>query len=278
MNHLNDENVLIGLSAGINSMAILCHMKEQGIQPKELHLFYAHFREHSPDSASFVIDGIRFAKKHFKNVFIKIERNSIIEWFEKNKMIPHPANSPCSRLLKIERINKYAFENGIQIDLVGYVKHELKRRSERQDKNKEVGLFSLDKQYPIGYFTDEWCFEIVERNIGWYPELYKHRWDDPKFMQWVNDNVYRWPADIAQAMLKRIGAAKRVFKHNNCLPCKNMYPHELICIEYFYPEYYKQAMALSQRLQKYFGRDKDLFYATFGRDLGQESTCSSCKW
>jgi tRNA(Ile)-lysidine synthase TilS/MesJ len=71
MNHLNDEKVLIGLSAGINSMAILCYMKEQGIQPKELHLFYAHFREHSPDSARFVIDGIRFAKKHFKKCYCK---------------------------------------------------------------------------------------------------------------------------------------------------------------------------------------------------------------
>lgn len=278
MKHLENEDVLIGLSAGINSMAVLCHLKESGIKPKSVHLFYAHFVEHSPDSARFVIDGIRFARKHFNNVHVRIERNSIIRWFEKNKMIPHPAISPCSRILKIERINKYAFEHGIKIDLVGYVKHELKRRAEGQQKNKEIGLFSLDKQYPIGEFTDEWCFEIVDRNIGWHPQIYDLKWNDPDFMFWVNQNFRFWPPVIAKDMLKRIGQDKRVFGHNNCLPCKNMYPHEIIAIEYFYPEYYKDAMLLSDRLKKHWGRNKDKFYSTFGRELGQESTCGSCVW
>lgn len=278
MTHLNGEKVLLGLSAGINSAAVLCHLKESGAQPSELHLFYAHFKEHSPDSFRFVADCVRYARTHFKNVYFKMERNSIIEWFEKNKMIPHPASSPCSRLLKIERINKYAFENGIRIDLVGYVKHELKRRGDNQQKNKDNGLFSLDKQYPIGSFTDEWCFEIVEKNIGWYPKLYSHKWDSPDFMFWVKMNKAFWPPEISTYILKRIGRSERVFKHNNCLPCKNMYPWELVVIEFFYPQYFKDAMLLSQRLKKYFGRDKDLFYATFGRELGQESTCGNCVW
>lgn len=278
MTHLNGQKVLVGLSGGINSAAVLCHLKESGIHPSELHLFYAHFKEHSPDTFKFVADLVRFARKNFTNVIFKMERNSIIEWFEKNKMIPHPASSPCSRILKIERINKYAFENGISIDLVGYVKHELKRRGDNQQKNKDKGLFSLDKQYPIGEFTDDWCFDIVYRNIGWYPKLYTHSWDDTDFNMWVILNKKFWPAAIVKDINSRIKKGGRIFKHNNCLPCKNMYPWEMICIEYFYPEYHKSAMLLSERLQKYFGRDKDLFYATFGRELGQESTCGNCVW
>lgn len=275
---MEGQKVLIGLSGGINSMAVLCHLKESGIKPSELHLFYAHFIEHSPDTFRFVADGIRYARKNFDNVFVRIEKNSIINWFEKNKMIPHPAISPCSRLLKIERINKYAFDNGITIDLVGYVKHELKRRAANQNKNKETGLFSLDKMYPIGEMTDDWCFDIVDKHIGWHPRIYNLMWNDPDFVSWVNSNYQFWPPEIAKDVLKRIGKSERIFKHNNCLPCKNMYPHEMIAIEYFYGDYYKNAMALSDRLKKHWGRDKDQFYSTFGRDLGQESTCEVCKF
>lgn len=278
MEHLNGQKVLLGLSAGINSMAVLCHLKEQGIKPSELHLFYAHFQEHSPDSFRFVSAGVRFARNNFDNVFFRMERHSIIRWFEQQKMIPHPAISPCSRILKIERINNYAFDNGIAIDLVGYVKHELKRRAEGQAKNKEIGLFSLDKQYPIGDFTDEWCFEIVDRNIGWHPAIYDLMYDDSDFMSWVNLNFRFWPPAIAADVKRRIGNHERVFKHNNCLPCKNMYPHEIIAISFFYEGYYKDAMLLSERLKKHWGRNKDEFYLTFGRELGQESTCSACTW
>ena len=246
----NNEDILVGLSGGINSAAVLCYLKECGIRPKSLHLFYGHFKEHSPDTAKFVTDCIRWARNNFDNVFVKIERNSIIKWFEDQNIIPHPANSPCSQKLKIDRINKYAFENGLRIDLVGYVKHELKRRVNRQNKNKEVNFFSLDKFYPIGEFTDEWCFEIVDRNIGWHPKIY----------------------DLKDAN------GKRLFKHNNCLPCKNMTTEEMELVKEYYPEYHKDAMSLSARLQKYWGRDKDSFYMTFGRDLGQESTCGACVW
>lgn len=278
MIELNGQKILVGLSAGINSMAVLCHLKEQGIKPSELHLFYAHFEEHSPDSFQFIKDGVRFARKHFDNVFFKMERHSVLRFFEGQKMIPHPTSSPCSRMLKIERINAYAFDNGIGIDLVGYVKHELKKRADAQQKNKDNGLFSLDKQYPIGAFTDDWCFEIVDRNIGYHPAIYDLKWNDAGFITWVHDNKHKWSEDIRDAVLSRIGKDKRVFKHNNCLPCKNMYPHELIAIEYFYYSYYKNAMNLSAKLKLYWGRDKDEFYSTFGRELGQESTCSTCVW
>jgi len=242
--------VLIGLSGGINSMAVLCWLAEQPVKPSELHLFYAHFKEHSPDTFQFVADGIRFARKEFETVKVKITKNSIIDFFRVQNIIPHPVVGVCSKKLKIEVAFTYAFENDITIDLIGYVKHELKRRANKQQANLQVDLFGLQKQYPIGEFTDEWCFEIVDKYIGWHPVIYD-----------IVDNE-----------------GKRVFKHNNCLPCKNMYPADIEAVKQYYPEYYMQAMNLSAELGSFWGRDEAVFYATFGRDLGQESTCETCKW
>jgi hypothetical protein len=245
-----DDRVLIGLSGGINSMAVLCDLIESGVKPKELHLYYAHFAEHSPDTFQFVADGIRYAKKHFDNVQVKITSNSIIKYFKEQNLIPHPINSPCSKNLKIIPISIYAFENGIKYDLVGYVKHELKRRAGKQQKVMQKDMFSLEKHYPIGEFSDEWCFGIVDRHIGWHPKIY----------------------DI----LDKDG--NRIFKHNNCLPCKNMYPEDFEAVKIYYPEYYEQAMKLSIELKKYWGRSENDFYFTFGRELGQETTCTDCRW
>ena len=245
-----NEKVIIGLSGGINSMAVLCDFAKSKVQPGELHLFYAHFEEHSPDTLDFVLDGFEFAKRNFKNVITRITYHSIIAWFEKEKMIPHPKYSPCSRILKIEPMITYSFENGIKYDLVGYVKHELKRRGERQQKNMQIDLFSVSKDYPIGNFSDDWCFEIVDEMIGWHPKIY----------------------DIKDS------EGKRLFKHNNCLPCKNMTIEDLELVQLYYPDLFKKAMDLTKKLSAYFGRDKDLFYASFGRDLGQQSTCESCRW
>ena len=244
---MHGEKVLIGLSGGINSMAVLCWLHESGIVPSELHLYYAHFQEHSPDTYPFVRDGIRFARKNFQNVHVKVTRTSVIRFFGEQKMIPHPIQSPCSRLLKIVPITKYAVDNGIEHDLVGYVKQELKRRTARQ---KPVADAALKKHYPIGAFDDDWCFEIVDRYIGWHPAIY----------------------DIKSA------DGKRTFKHNNCLPCKNMDVRDMEKVKAHFPEYHAEAMALTDRLGKYWGRDKDNFYSTFGRDLGQDSTCKDCVW
>lgn len=245
-----NENWLLGLSGGINSMAVLCQLHELKLKPKGLYIFYAHFKEHSPDTFQFVADGIRFARKHFDNVHVKITRNSILDFFEKGNMILHPAVSYCSKQLKIDAINLWAFENNIRIDLVGYVRHELKKRSGAQFKTQNRDLFALEKIYPIGEFTDEWCFEITKRNIGWYPAIYDI----------VNDK------------------GKRAFKHNNCLPCKNMYPKDILLIKEHFHEYYFKAMELSAKLGKFWGRNEAEFYTTFGRDLGQDSTCEACKF
>lgn len=247
---LNGERILIGLSGGINSMAVLCHLIELGIKPKEVHLFYAHFAEHSPDTFQFVADGIRYARKHFDKVIVKITSNNVLNYFEQENMIPHPKISPCSKTLKVMAINEYAFNNNLRIDLVGYVKNEMKTRAERQQKTMSRDLFSLDKIYTIAEYTDEWCFEISDKHIGWHPAIYDIR----------DEN------------------GKRIFKHNNCLPCKNMSNADLEAVKTFYPTYHKRAMQTVMKLKAYFGRDKDLFYATFGRDLGQPSTCEVCEW
>src|SRR5690242_1661610 len=99
---LSGQSVLIGLSGGINSMAVLITVAlyPEQYKPKELHLYYAHFKEHSPGTFKFVADGIRYARRKFTDVKVKITRNSVLRFFEEQKMIPHPTNSACSRLLK----------------------------------------------------------------------------------------------------------------------------------------------------------------------------------
>lgn len=242
--------MLIGLSGGINSMAVLCWLVESGIQPSELHLFYVHLEEHSDDTFPFVKAGIRYARKHFRNVKVRVTRNSVLRYFEEHNMIPHPMRSTCSFHLKIEPIARYSFENGIQFDLIGYVKHELKRRMGRQSASAYTDLFTPEKTYPIGDFTDEWCFEIVKKHIGWYPAIYD--------------------------LLDEKG--KRIFKHNNCLPCKNDDVKGYKNVKLYFPKKHEKAMATSKKIGAYWGRDKDSFYAEFGRELGQEPTCETCKW
>jgi hypothetical protein len=97
----------------------------------------------------------------------------------------------------------------------------------------------------------KWCFEIVDRHIGWHPKIY----------------------DIVDK------DGKRIFKHNNCLPCKNMQPDDFEAVAIYYPANYVAALQLSQELKKFWGRSVDDFYKTFeGRELGQETTCEACRW
>jgi hypothetical protein len=246
---MENKKVLLGLSGGINSMAVLCWLVESGVQPSELHLFYAHFGEHSDDTFKFVKAGIRYARKHFATVRVRVTRNSALRYFEEHNMIPHPMRSPCSIHLKVEPLARYAFEHGIQYDLVGYVKHELKKRMGRQSDLLYRDLFTPEKAYPIGEFS-EWCFAIVRQHIGWYPAIYA-----------LKD-----------------GKGKRLFNHNNCLPCKNGDVKHLINVKAHFPKKHERAMETSRKIGAYWGRDKAGFYAEFGRELGQESTCENCQW
>jgi len=251
------EKVMIGLSAGINSAGVLIWLSEypEELKPDELHIFYAHFEEHSPDSFPFVKDLIRYAKTKFKKVIVKITRNSVLRFFEEQKMIPHPILSPCTRLLKIWPMHEYMALNEIKIDLVGYVREEAKRRSNRMAKktksvvkDRSVIVDGVKKHMIISDKTDDWCFYAVKKAIGWYPAIY----------------------DIKQN-------GKRVFAHNNCLPCKNHTKDQFASVEIYYPEYYKKAQELSERLEQFWGRKEVDFYTSFGRTEEEMKSNPGCQ-
>lgn len=233
-------------SAGINSAAALCYLYKIGAKPKELHLPYFHFIEHSPDSLNFVLAIYAFARIHFENVITYVTNNSVLAFFEEQKMIPHPLASPCSRLLKIEPMIRYNFEHGIDLDLIGYVKKEKKRMAAARENED---MFNV-KDFPIELFDDEMCFEIVKECIGWYPKIYDIR----------NSN------------------GKRIFKHNNCLPCKNMQMDDLLAVQEHYPEYMRNAIATSNKIRSYWGRNGDDYYKTFGREDYEAQQCDTCSF
>lgn len=252
---MEGQKVLIGLSGGINSMALLCWLKRSGIQPSELHLFYAHLEEHSPETFPFVKAGIRYAREHFENVFVRVTRNSVLRFFESQKMIPHPMVGVCSKALKISPMNAYAFDNDIHIDLVGYVRHEVKRRASKQASKlgNQLDLFGgLSKVFPISEFDNGWCFQIVDQEIGWHPPIY----------------------DILDEK------GNPVFTHNNCLPCKNMEVKDMANVQKFYPDYHEKAMQTSSKINAYWGRDEAEFYAKFGREnTGTDgNACDVCRF
>lgn len=234
----SQKKVLIGLSGGINSMAVLCWLSDfpQEYKPKELHLFYAHFEEHSPDTLPFVIAGVAFAEKHFKDVRYTQTDNSVIDFFKSQNMIPHPMIAPCTRVLKIEPMMTYAKDNGIDIDLVGYVREEKRRIRNMWQKNPST---KETKGFPISNKPNEWCFQIVSKHLGWYPKIYDIKKPD----------------------------GSRVFPHNNCLPCKNMGTEDFEDVRVHFPEYWQKAMELSEHLEKHWGRNKTEFYTRFGREM-----------
>jgi hypothetical protein len=261
-------------SAGINSAAALCYLKEIGAKPKELHLPYFHFEEHSPDSLNFVLAVYAYARIHFDNVFTHVTNNSVIKFFEEQKMIPHPMASPCSRMLKIIPMMEYNEKHGIELDLVGYVKKEKKRMETARAKED---LFNI-KDFPIELLDDEECFEIVDRNIGWHPAIYDLKWNDVGFVAYLKENIHRFPEAIRNTIINKAGKDIMVFKHNNCLPCKNMSIIDMIAVEYFYPSYFDKSKALSDRLRAYWGRNADEYYTTFGKQEYEAKQCEVCSF
>lgn len=55
---------------------------------------------------------------------------------------------------------------------------------------------------------------------------------------------------------------------------------EMRLVEYYYPEFFAQAMKLSDKLTTYWGRDKVGFYTTFGRTDEEliNGGCDVCKF
>jgi hypothetical protein len=230
---LKEKRVLIGLSGGINSMAALVYLGAEypiEYRPRQIWLYYAHLDEHSPDTMRFVRDGIAWAEQHCDMVHSKIERaGSVLDFFERENIIPHPIISPCSEHLKFGPMAKYADENQIEVDLIGFIRTE-KNRIRRQQKRGAEG-----KIYPISHLSDQDCFDLVDQYIGWHPAIY----------------------DI------RDEAGKQVFLHNNCLPCKNMQGRldgcsatgDFLDVQKHYPEYFQRARDLSVRMGAYWGRE-----------------------
>lgn len=224
----SNKKVLIPLSGGINSAAVLCFLGEhhpEHLKPLELHLFYSHFKEHSPETMPFVVDLMRWARFKFSDVRLKITRDSVNRFFEKQHMIPHPSISPCSIELKIKPRLAYVEKNGIDVELLGFVKEDFKRYKRAQKYNTER------VRYPILEWSNEDCFKIVKECIGWYPPIY----------------------DIKEKRGKR---TLRVFSHNNCLPCKNMTTNQLANVAKYYPSYAARAQETAAKIPgAYWGRD-----------------------
>jgi hypothetical protein len=92
--------MFLPISGGINSAACLCWLLEEipvERWPDELHLYYSHFKEHSPGTLKFVLALVKYAKGKFPDLKFTFTRNSVNKYFVKSKMIPHPTISPCSR-------------------------------------------------------------------------------------------------------------------------------------------------------------------------------------
>jgi hypothetical protein len=159
----SDQDIMIGLSGGINSAAVLIWLSlyPEEYKPRTLHLYYAHFAEHSPDTFPFVKDLIRYARKNFKNVKVKVTRNSVLGFFRSQKMIPAPMLSPCTRLLKLLPQAEYAVDNHITVDLVGYIREETRRakrmavRTKNEIVNRSVEVNGLTKHFPISDKSNE---------------------------------------------------------------------------------------------------------------------------
>lgn len=246
----SEAKVSIPLSGGINSAAVLCLLGEyhpELLKPKELHLYYSHFSEHSPDTFKFVADCMRYARRAFKDVRLKVTRHSVNRFFIKQQMIPHPTLSPCSIELKIKPREAYHTLHGIDYVLIGFVEHE-QRRYMRSIKYGDNRL-----QFPLLGLTDEDCFALVKRVVGWYPAIYDIRWT---------------MADYKRGECQKWQVGQRVFSHNNCLPCKNMTSKQLVQVGKHYPKYAAKAMETQAQIEGgYWGRD----------DVADIFKCDSCE-
>ena len=131
------------------------------------------------------------------------------------------------------------------------------------------------KDYLIRHLSDEDCFSIVKKYFGWFPEIYSLKWTDNRIGRALKeygsdlvDNQRNTIAKYHKQGFNNMSNTYRVFKHNNCLPCKNMHQWELFMIRVFYPDYYKNAMDLAERLDSYWGR-KDEY-------TNENSDCTIC--
>lgn len=308
---LRNKKVFIGTSGGVNSAAVIIDTINRikcGDVPKELHLMYVHINQHSDDTLPFVQALIAYSKHHFPKAVYWQNHVDVLKYFEEAKMIPHPTASPCTRKLKTEPMAYYKQENQIDIDLVGYVNNESSRlkgmisaiTGEKEERIKieqylknglQNGMFETI-HFPIFNLTTEECFSKVKEAIGWYPSIYDLMWTDKRLLPFLKSMKGVMPEDARQIALKYAQRgygwlkSERIFNHNNCLPCKNMQTWQYWLIKLFYPEHFKAAMQLCEKLNLYYGRNKKEFneammlYTSFGRHdyevNFQEQSCGAC--
>lgn len=267
----SNKRVMIGLSGGINSAAAAIYLaKYTDNKPKDLYLYYSHLDEHSKGTRRFVLELVKWLKNHFDNVIFETSDNSMLEYCEESfKGIPHPKISPCTKFLKLIHMTEFMAKHKIDVDIIGYVRHEYKRINRQIDRGVE------NKDYLIRHLSDEDCFDLVEREFGWYPSIYKIKWDDRR----IGEALVKWGHELSKKQRETIQKyhslgyntyrkSYRVFKHNNCLPCKNMHQWELFLVRIFFPEEYKNAMNTAKKLDSHWGRADEI--------LNENSDCAIC--
>lgn len=309
--NITGKNVFVGTSGGINSAAVVveaCKLIQGGAIPSSLHLMYIHINQHSPDTKRFVHDLVDYTRRFYPSVVYKEIECDVLDFFETQKIIPHPTADACTRKLKTERMERYRAEHNIEVDLIGYVRQESQRiaslasvvtkeKKERINTDLVVSgglqknLFE-ESLFPTAHMSDEDCFEVVKSAIGWYPAIYDILWSDPRIIPFLESVNGLMPEDHRQLALKWAARGRghksvRVFNHNNCLPCKNMQTWQFWLIKLFFPEFFESAVAMSKRIGAYYGRDPEEYeaikiYVEFGREdyeVGyEEQSCGICKF
>tara|TARA_R110000803_G_scaffold136142_1_gene203116 strand:+ start:2050 stop:2901 length:852 start_codon:yes stop_codon:yes gene_type:complete len=267
----SDKRVMIGLSGGINSAAALIYLSEYvDDKPEEIYLYYSHLVEHSPDTKKFVLDLVEYAKKHFDNVVFEMSEHSMNQYcIDEFKGIPHPSITPCTKILKLNLMIEFMAVHKIDIDIVGYVRSEYKRIQNQINRNVK------NKDYLISHLSDEDCFFLTKKHLGWYPDIYDLKWNDPKILKALTEygkdlhkKQFNTIAKYHRKGYNNMSNTYRVFKHNNCLPCKNMHQWEIFMIRIFYPKYYDEAMKVADQLNSYWGRKDE--------DISEENDCVIC--
>lgn len=308
---IKGKRVLIGTSAGINSAAVIVDTVElikKGEIPSELHLYYIHINQHSPDSEPFVNALVAYAQHFFPSTKYRKSHHDVLNFFEEQKMIPHPTSNVCSRMIKTENIDKYKSEHNIEVDLIGYVRQEKQRIKGLVAKVKGVVKKDVDAdyfienglqngmfesiQFPTAKMSDDECFDLVKKHIGWYPAIYDILWMDERILPFAESLKGIMPEEQRLLIVKYAtqgfgySGSKRVFNHNNCLPCKNMQTWQFWLVKLFYPEFFDKAVATSKKIASYYGRSESDYeavkiYTSFGREdyeVGfEEQSCGTCQ-
>ena len=297
MKRIKNKKVLIGTSAGINSAAILIDVIDRikaGEIPSELHLVYVHINQHSPDSEPFVNALVSYAKHFYPATKSpNYYRYDVLDFFKKEKMIPHPKADVCSRKIKTENLTQYKSKHGIEVDLIGYVNSEHYRIKNLVAKITGSIKDEVDVEYhinngvkngmfetiyfPIAGISNEDCFTKVKNAIGWYPSIYDIFWTDERILPFLESVKGIMPENDRQIAIKwatkgsGLDKSIRVFNHNNCLPCKNMQVWQFWLVKLFFPDFFEAAVKASKEIGAYYGRSEQDYEVDY-----KEQSCGSC--